>query len=176
MSDDPTLRFYAENATEYAAHRTRPTGEPLARFLAALPKGAKILELGCGNGEDAAFMSANGFDVDATDGTPELAAEAERRLLRPVTVLHFDDIAAEDRYDGIWASACLLHVPATQLPDILAKVRRALRAPVLFAASFKAGMGESHDVSAATTIILAPRISKPPTAPPVGENSQSNKS
>ncbi len=176
MSDDPTLRFYAENATEYAAHRTRPTGEPLARFLAALPKGAKILELGCGNGEDAAFMSANGFDVDATDGTPELAAEAERRLLRPVTVLRFDDIAAEDRYDGIWASACLLHVPATQLPDILAKVRRALRAPVLFAASFKAGMGESHDVSAATTIILAPRISKPPTAPPVGENSQSNKS
>lgn len=145
MADDPTLRFYADNAAVYAEHATTPTGQQLDAFLGLVPAGGKILELGCGNGRDAAYMLSRGFDVDATDGMPELAAEAERRLGRPVRILRFEQLAVIASYDGIWACASLLHAPASSLVEILGRIYRALRPGGIFTASFKAGNGEGHD-------------------------------
>ena len=145
MTDDPTLRFYADNAATYAQHVTTPTGRQLSAFLALLPSGGKILELGCGNGRDAAHMLFLGFDVDATDGTPELAAEAERRIGQPVRILRFEQLDAIGAYDGIWACASLLHAPAGDLVGILSRIHRALRPDGVFTASFKAGNGEGRD-------------------------------
>ena len=145
MADDETLRFYADNAATYAQHRTRPTDARLDAFLAALPAGARVLELGCGNGVDAAYMVAKGFDVDATDGTPELVAEARKRVGARARVMRFEDLEAEAGYDGVWACASLLHVPAAALPDILARVHRALWPGGTFVASFKGGTCEGRD-------------------------------
>jgi len=145
MADDETLRFYAEQAGIYAEHRKHPIGAPLDAFLDSLPPGAHILELGCGNGSDAAHMLARGFDIDPTDGTPELAAIAAQRLQRPVRTLRFKDLAAEADYDGVWAAASLLHVPAEALSAILARIHRALRPGGLFTASYKAGAGAGRD-------------------------------
>jgi SAM-dependent methyltransferase len=145
MTDDPTLRFYADNAAVYAEHVTTPTGERLNAFLALIPPGGKILELGCGNGRDAAHMLSLGFEVDATDGTPELAAETEKRIGRPVRILRFEQLDAIAAYDGIWACASLLHAPASGLPGILNRIHRALRPGGAFTASFKSGTGEGHD-------------------------------
>ena len=36
---------------------------------------------------------------------------ASRRLGRPVGTLLFHDLDAVEAYDGVWANACLLHVP-----------------------------------------------------------------
>lgn len=145
MADNPTLRFYADNAAVYAQHATTPTGQRLDAFLTLVPSGGKILELGCGNGRDAAHMLSLGFDVDATDGTPELAAEAQRRIGRPVRILRFEQLDAIAAYDGIWACASLLHAPASDLVNILARIKRALRPGGIFTASFKAGRGEGRD-------------------------------
>lgn len=144
MSDEQTLDFYARNAAEYARHVEGPTAR-LSGFLAALPARARILELGCGNGRDSLQMLAEGFDVDPTDGSPQLAAEAERRLGRTVRVLRFVDLDAEQAYDGIWACASLLHEPAASLPAVLARIHAALRPGGVFVASFKAGSGEGRD-------------------------------
>lgn len=145
MSDDETLRFYANNAATYAQHRTRPTLERLETFLAALPAGARILELGCGNGMDAQYMLAQGFDVDATDGTPELVAEAHKRVGERARMMRFEEIDATEAYDGVWACASLLHVPAADLSDILSRIRRAMSPGGVFVASFKAGTGDGRD-------------------------------
>lgn len=145
MPDDPTLRFYAENAAIYARHVTTPTRKRLDAFLALVPPGGKILELGCDNGRDAAHMLALGFDVEATDGSPELAAKAERRIGRPVRILRFDELDAASAYDGAWACASLLHAPASDLVDILGRIHRALRPGGVFTASFKSGLGEGQD-------------------------------
>lgn len=145
MTDDKTLRFYAKNAATYAQHRTRPSGEQLDAVLAALPPAARILELGCGNGMDAAHMLELGFDVDATDGTPELVDEARKRLGDRARVLRFEDLDAVSAYEGVWACASLLHVSAATLPDILGRIRLALRPGGVFVASFKSGSGEGRD-------------------------------
>lgn len=143
--DADTLGFYAAEAEIYAG-RARELGETrLRRFAALIPRGGQVLELGCGGGQDSEALLALGLDVTPTDGSPELAAQAERRLGRPVAVLLFEDIATEAAFDGVWANACLLHVPRPALPGILARVQRALRPGGAFYASYKAGEAEGRD-------------------------------
>ncbi|WP_296515077.1 class I SAM-dependent methyltransferase [Rhodopseudomonas sp.] len=142
--DDATLTFYRRNAQEYAGWSKR-RHRRLADFLALLPPAASILELGCGAGGDTAHMLANGFDVRATDGSPEMAAEAARRLKHPVETMLFHELSAVAAYRGVWASACLLHVPRNELGDVLARIWRALQPGGFFYASFKAGDAEGRD-------------------------------
>jgi SAM-dependent methyltransferase len=143
--DEATLQFYRERAEAYTASGAKGASRWLAGFLDLLPAGARILELGCGGGVDAAAMIAAGFDVDPVDGVPEIAAKAEARLRRPVRVMRFDALDAVDAYDAVWANASLLHVPRRDLPDVLARVRRALRPGGLHFATYKAGEAEGRD-------------------------------
>lgn len=143
--DDPTSRFYSDNAEVYASHLSQPSSIQLDQFLAKLPAGAAILELGCGNGRDSAAMIARGFSAMPTDGIPEMADEASRRLGIPVAVLRFEDIDLVSAFDGVWANACLLHVRRAELGGIMRKIHTALRPGGIFYASFKAGSAEGHD-------------------------------
>ena len=144
-ADEATLRFYRANAPAYAEREITSRQIRLGRFLALLSPGAAILELGCGAGFDTAEMLARGFDVSPTDGSPEMAEEASRRLGRPVGTLLFHDLDAVEAYDGVWANACLLHVPRSELKHILKLIWRALKAGGTFYASFKTGDAEGRD-------------------------------
>lgn len=142
--DNQTLQFYGSNAQAYARREiTKHTR--LAQFLALLSPGAAILELGCGAGADSAEMLARGFDVRPTDGSPEMASLASTRLGRPVETLLFHDLDKVDAYDGVWANACLLHVPRPDLAMVLTLIHRALKPAGHFYASFKTGADEGRD-------------------------------
>ena len=144
MPDPDTLKFYADNAASYVQHAQRPTPQ-LAGFLALLPAGGTVLELGTGNGRDAAAMLAAGFAVTPSDASPELAAEARSRLGVPVRIMAFHELDDVSAYDGVWACACLLHAPRAELTDDLARIFRALRPGGHLVASFKAGNSEGRD-------------------------------
>ena len=64
---------------------------------------------------------------------------------------HLDDLWAHEAidavgiYDGVWANACLLHVPRTDLPAVIGRIHRALKPGGVFHASFKAGEAEGRD-------------------------------
>jgi SAM-dependent methyltransferase len=144
-TDEATLNFYGREAERYSERTgTAPTAS-LGKFLNRLPAGASILELGCGSGRDAAEMLRRGYDVLPTDGSPEMARQAERRLHRPVTILQFGDIEGEARFDGVWAGACLLHVPIGRLGGVIMRIHRVLHSSGVLFASSKAGQGEGRD-------------------------------
>ena len=143
--DDDTLAFYRDNAAIYAARDRKPPEARLAAFMARLAPGACVLDLGCGGGHDSLVLLEHGFDVSACDGSAELAREAEARIGCKVEVIAFQEIVWEDRFDGIWAEASLLHVPRTELADVLTRIRRALKPGGLLQASFKGGETEGHD-------------------------------
>lgn len=148
MSDahDPeTLAFYDREAEVYAARFDAAYHARLDGFIDRLPHGARVLELGAGGGRDAAAMIARGLDVELTDGSVGLARQAEAKLGRPVRIMLFHELDAEAAYDGVWANASLLHAKGEALPDIFARVFRALRPGGLFYASFKAGEGGGRD-------------------------------
>lgn len=137
--DQATLDFYDRETPVYVASGKGGVSRWLEGFLALLPAGARILELGCGGGRDAEAMQSRGFDVHPTDGSPAMAAKAQERLGRPVTVMRFDELTEVGVYDAVWASASLLHVPREALGDVAARIFRALRPGGLHFASFKAG-------------------------------------
>jgi len=142
--DEATLQFYRSNAQSYADWAKAPSTR-LRDFLARLPPGGSILELGCGAGNHSAVMLSEGFVVCATDGSPEMAEIASRRLGHPVQAMLFHELDARDIYDGVWASACLLHVPRDELAAILGRIHRALKPSGVFYASFKIGEGDGRD-------------------------------
>ncbi|MBR1086509.1 class I SAM-dependent methyltransferase [Bradyrhizobium manausense] len=142
--DETTLQFYRRNAQFYADWAKAPSTR-LKDFLALLPPGGAILELGCGAGNHAAVMLAEGFSLRATDGSPEMAAIASRRLGHPVEAMRFDQLDAREAYDGVWASACLLHVPRDELAGILGRIHRALKPSGVFYASYKIGEVDGRD-------------------------------
>jgi SAM-dependent methyltransferase len=142
--DDGTLQFYRDNAQAYADWAKAPSLR-LRGFLALLSPRAFVLELGCGAGNHTAEMLAAGFAVRATDGSPEMAGIASRRLKHPVETMLFHELDASEAYDGVWASACLLHAPRDELPGILSRIHRALKPEGLFYASFKSGDHDGRD-------------------------------
>jgi SAM-dependent methyltransferase len=96
-------------------------------------------------GNHAAKMLAAGFKVHATDGSPEMAEIASQHLGHPVQPMLFHELDARAAYDGVWASACLLHVPRDELAGILTGIHRALKPAGLFYASYKIGGADGRD-------------------------------
>jgi SAM-dependent methyltransferase len=143
--DPATLDFYATEAPVYIASGPDGVARHLPAFLERLEPCARILELGCGGGRDAAHMLAMGFEVDATDGTAEIAIKAEERLGRPVRVMRFDALDSVAAYDAVIASASLLHVPRPALPNIIGRIWTALKPGGWHVASYKGGGTEGRD-------------------------------
>jgi SAM-dependent methyltransferase len=145
--DDDTLRYYAEHAAQYAVDSLKvPRSGHMDYFEKNLPPRPRVLELGCGAGRDTAEMIRRGFDVLPTDGSPEMAREAEARLGMPVKVMLFEELDFREAFDGVWAHAALLHVPRGGLPDVIRRVHAALKPGGLLYASFKSGEAGGRDI------------------------------
>ena len=86
-----------------------------------------------------------GFDVDASDGSEELAKISSARLGRSVRTMAFNELDAIESYDGIYACASLTHARRSELPSIVAKIRAALVDGGVVWASFKTGAQEGED-------------------------------
>lgn len=144
--DKRTLDFYEKEAPAYAKRAdSLEVPKHLSLFTTQLPPHAAVLDLGCGTGRDARALIDACLTVTAVDGSAEMAREAERRIGRPVRVQLFEDLDDINAFDGIWANASLLHVPREGLPNVLARVHRALKPGGLLAASFKSGGQEGRD-------------------------------
>ncbi len=145
MTADQTIGVYDRQARRYAEMVAESGPEPdLGGFLARLPKGGRILDLGCGPGHTARRMMDAGFAVEAIDGSAEMVrmARAAGVSARQAT---FDDLDCQSRYDGVWASFSLLHAPKADLPAHLARIHRALRPSGGFFLGMKLGDGEGVD-------------------------------
>lgn len=146
MMDARTLAVYEARAADYAAltWSVRP-GRDLIAFMAALPTGAAVLDLGCGPGAASAHMAAAGMRPDPVDAAPAMVALAREKFGLPARQAAFADLDAVAAYDGVWASFSLLHAPRADLPGHLAAIARALRPGGLFHIGMKTGAGEGRD-------------------------------
>ena len=109
-----------------------------------LPAGAHILDAGCGVGRDSKYFLNKGYVVSAFDASQEMVNFAIRETGLDVLQLRFQDMTFKDEFDGIWASASLLHVSYADTKDVYQKIHRALKPGGIFYASYKYGQDCVH--------------------------------
>ena len=144
-ADAETMRVYAAQADRYdAIPQSQKERESLDVFLARLPAGARILDLGCGPGHQAARMQAAAFSVTAWDACPAFVAAARARGVDACERV-FDDLAGVAGFEAVWASFSLLHARRADLPRHLADIARALTSRGWLYLGMKTGQGEARD-------------------------------
>lgn len=142
------ISCYDENAERFVADTAGASmGALQSEYASMLPKGGRILGLGCGGGRDSLAFLRAGFQVDAMDGSAAMCEAARALTNLPVEHATFEDYESQGPYDGIWACSSLLHVPSAQLPGLLEKYVAALRSGGAFYLSFKYDTSEGmrHD-------------------------------
>jgi SAM-dependent methyltransferase len=140
---DDTLRYYDDHAEDYARATLDIDMSPFySPFLAMVPKGGTVLDAGCGSGRDTKTFIEMGYNVTSFDASATMAAFASRLTGTPVKRMRFQELAYDHEFNGVWASASLLHVQRDELPEVVGKIERSLRPGGVLYASFKRGEGE----------------------------------
>ncbi len=140
-----TLEYYNENADKFILGTLNVDMMTIQKkFISYIPKGGKVLDLGCGSGRDSLFFKELGYDVTAVDGSAEMCIQAEKNIGQSVINITFDKLDYEAEFDGILACASLLHVPSNNIKDVLIKIERALKTGGYFYFSVKYGNYEGE--------------------------------
>lgn len=94
-------------------------------FLSLLPKGASVLDVGCGGGIKTQYISAKGHDVTGIDFSEKMIeiARRENQGVKFAVIDMYDIDKIEKNYDGIFAQAALLHIPKTRALEVLTKMK-----------------------------------------------------
>ncbi|KGH48437.1 MULTISPECIES: bifunctional 2-polyprenyl-6-hydroxyphenol methylase/3-demethylubiquinol 3-O-methyltransferase UbiG [Modestobacter] len=142
---------YVERFRRLAAQGTDLAGE--ARLVdALLPRGARVLDAGCGPGRVGAVLFDAGHEVVGVDADPVLIAAAEadhpgpRWLVGDLAELDLPSLGITDRFDGI---VCAGNVMAFLAPstrgEVLRRLRTHLRPDGRAAIGFGAGRGYAFE-------------------------------
>jgi SAM-dependent methyltransferase len=114
-----------------------------AEFLRRLQQGScrTLLEVGAGTGQDSRYFADAGLDVTATDLSPEMVSRCQAKGLA-ARVMDFSEPEFEPAsFDAVYAMNCLLHVPNSELPSVLALIRDLIRPGGLFFMGVYGGSG-----------------------------------
>jgi SAM-dependent methyltransferase len=129
---DTTITYYTTHVKDLIQRYESADVSDLHALLAdSFPPGARVLELGCGSGRDAAFMLENGFDITASDGVQEMvdaAAACHPALagrLHPIR-LPEDLTPALGNFDGVYAVATLMHLTRPDIQEVFSRIHRIL--------------------------------------------------
>lgn len=141
--NNKTLDYYNNNAQRFTGDTLDVEFSSIQdSFLAYLQPGSLILDFGCGSGRDSRYFLKKGYQVEASDGSEEMVKEATRVAGIHVKQMLFSELDEDERYDGIFACASILHVPSKELPDIINKMKRAVKKGGVIYVSFKYGTFE----------------------------------
>lgn len=134
-----------ERYLAWASRILDPRERMLAAFSAALPRGARVLDLGCGAGVPSTKALAERFAVTGIDISAE-QIEAARRNVPEASFLHADlgrvDFP-DGTFDGVTAFYVIPHIPRDDHGDLFGRIARWLVPGGLFLAVL--GSADSPD-------------------------------
>lgn len=145
-----SIDYYNRFAKEYYEKTVNATmEEQLKKFMDLLPTGGAVLDLGCGSGRDSLLLVEEGFDVTSLDGAKKMCELAQIHVGQEVLNLTYDQLDFNEVFDGIWASASLVHEEPDNLPVTLQRVLDCLKSKGVMYLSFRHGdfIGFNSDIN-----------------------------
>lgn len=140
-----TLNYYNDNSSKFVSDTVDVEFTDIQDyFLSFLNPGSYVLDFGCGSGRDSRYFLSKGYKVDAIDGSEEMVKIASKNTGIAVKKMLFNELDETEKYDGIFACASILHVPYAELPDVLFRIRNALKKNGIAYVSFKYGEFEGE--------------------------------
>lgn len=135
-----TLNYYNQNADSFTQGTVSVDFSQVQdKFLERLNEGDYILDFGCGSGRDTKYFLKKGMVVDAIDGSVNLCKLASEYTGIKVRNILFQELDEQEKYDGIWACASILHLSKEELSVVLDKMIAALKKNGIIYTSFKYG-------------------------------------
>lgn len=140
MQHNNTLDYYNKHADEFYKSTVNVEFATVRKqFLSRLKDGSYILDFGCGSGRDTKYFLELGYNVDVIDGSIELCKLAARYTGIKVKNMCFQELAEENKYDGIWACSSILHLTVDELSDVMRRMAVSLKENGIIYTSFKYG-------------------------------------
>ncbi len=99
------------------------------KFASLMPVEARVLDVGCGAGFKAKYLSAKGLKVLGLDFSEQMINIAKREVPEAeFVVLDMKEVLElEGEFDGIFMQASLLHIPKNEVLDVLTKIKTKLK-------------------------------------------------
>ncbi|MBT2693811.1 class I SAM-dependent methyltransferase [Bacillus sp. ISL-55] len=131
--------FYSDREKKVPFFENHPDENLVEYVETERIKAGKALELGCGPGRNAIYLSRNDFHVDAVDKSEEGLGWAEERAKEQGVHVNFiqrnifDLDIEEGTYDLVYDSGCFHHIPPHRRMSYIDLVKRALKPGGFFA-------------------------------------------
>lgn len=147
-SDPATLSAYSHDAARYSQEwlDQPPPGDLYALLETHLIPQGKTAEIGCGNGRDAAWLAAQGYEVSGFDASVGMLAEARRLhpqiAFREAALPTLEEI--DETFDNVVCETVIMHLPAEAIPLAVDRLRRLLRRNGVLYLSWRVTEGEDQ--------------------------------
>lgn len=121
------MNYYDENAKVFIEMSQKVDMSAIYdEFIPLIKTNGHILDIGCGSGRDAKYFIDKGYNVSALEPSKELARFTQKNTGINVHRCNLNDFETNEKYDAIWACASLLHIPKSQMPKALVKIKSLL--------------------------------------------------
>lgn len=142
INKDKTISYYDDNAKKFYNNTVNiDLGEFYSHFLQYIPDKGTILDLGCGSGRDSLYFLQHGYDVTSIDASEEMVRLSSELTNNKTLCMRIEDIEFQNKFDGIWACASLLHIDKKLTENVFINLGNALKNNGILYASYKYGTG-----------------------------------
>lgn len=122
-----TLNYYETDSKNLSLkYENAHVSEIQELLLTTFEKKAKLLEIGCGSGRDASFMTKKGFNVIAIDGSKNMIDEAKKIHPELSNILFHktlpNNLKFDTKFDSIYSIATLMHLSKDDLEKTILKI------------------------------------------------------
>ena len=141
-----TIDYYNSNAAQYFSDTVNVNmSECCDRFLKYVIPGGRIIDVGAGSGRDIKYFLDRGYVVEGIDASEEMCRLASDYTGVKVICEKIQKWYPQAKYDGIWASACLLHLSYEEINNFIFLAAEALNDDGVIYISMKEGIDTGFD-------------------------------
>lgn len=141
-----TIDYYNSNAAQYFRNTVNvDMSKCCDRFLKYIIPGGRIVDIGAGSGRDIKYFKDKGYAVEGIDASKEICRLASDYSGTEVICERIQDWHPQEKYDGIWANASLLHLSFDEIEEFVCRASDYLKPNGVIYISMKKGIQTECD-------------------------------